>query len=164
PVDLVDQHDVDLAHPDIGQQLLQRRAVERGAGEGAVVVAARDQPPAFVRMRVYICLAGLALGIERVEGKLKIVLGRFARIDGAARELADGSVHGIEAPGRTTQGPFSERAWGRADFLALDWGPADTSWRFSRTRPLHEIAHRNRQFIVQLARTSDNLARDVCAN
>src|SRR5262249_52597085 len=98
PVDLVDQHDVDLARPDIGQQLLQRRAVERGAGEGAVVVAARDQPPALVRLTLYIGLAGLALGIERVEGKLKIVLARFAGIDGAARELADGSVHGIEVP------------------------------------------------------------------
>jgi hypothetical protein len=98
PVDLVDQHDVDLARPDIGQQLLQRGTLERGAGEGAVVVAARDQPPAFVRLTLYICLAGLALGIERVEGKLQIVLGRFARIDGAVRELADGSVHGIEVP------------------------------------------------------------------
>src|SRR5215471_15670399 len=41
---------------------------------------------------------------------------------------------------------------------------ANSSWRLSRTRPLHEIAHRRRQFIVQLARTSDNLARDVCAD
>ena len=85
PVDLINQHNFDLAGADIGQELLQRRAVERGAGESAVVVAAGDPPPAFVRLALYICLTGLALGVERVEGKLKIVLGRLARIDGTAR-------------------------------------------------------------------------------
>src|SRR3981081_2493081 len=79
--------------------------VERGAGECAVVVAAGDQPPAFVRLTLYICLTGLALGIERVEGKLKIVLGRLTRIDGAARGLADGSVHATEIPLR--DGPIA---------------------------------------------------------
>src|SRR5262249_37504714 len=98
PVDLVNQHNVNLARPDIGQELLQRRAVERGAGECAIVVAPGDQPPAFVRLALYICLAGLALSVERVEGQLEIVLGRFARIDGAARELADGSVHATDIP------------------------------------------------------------------
>jgi hypothetical protein len=98
PVDLVDQHNVDLARPDIGQQLLQSRAVERGAGECAVVVAAGDQAPAFVRLALYICLTGLALGIERVEGQLEIVLGRLTRIDGTARELPDGSVHATDIP------------------------------------------------------------------
>ena len=43
-------------------------------------------------------LTGLALGIERVEGKIKIILCRFARVDGAARELASGSVHATENP------------------------------------------------------------------
>ena len=85
PVDLVNQHNVDLARAHLGQELLQRRAVERGTGECTIVVAAADQPPAFVRLALYICLAGLALGVERVEGKLEIVLGRFARIDGTAR-------------------------------------------------------------------------------
>jgi hypothetical protein len=32
------------------------------------------------------------------KGKLEIVLGRFARIDGTARELADGSVHATDIP------------------------------------------------------------------
>src|SRR6516164_1819319 len=110
PVDLVNQHNVNLARLDIGQELLQRRAVERGAGECAVVVAAGDQPPAFVRLALYICLAGLALGVERVEGQLEIVLGRLTRIDGAARELADGSVHATERPSRTRDG--SSPGWG----------------------------------------------------
>ena len=98
PVDLVDERNIDLAGPDVGQELLQRRALERGAGECTVVVAAGDQPPAFVRLTPDIGLARLALGIERVEGKLEIVLGRLARIDRAARELANGCVHGVESP------------------------------------------------------------------
>jgi hypothetical protein len=36
----------------------------------------------------YIGLAGLALGIERVEGKLDIVLGRFARITRPSHQIA----------------------------------------------------------------------------
>ena len=36
-----------LAGADIGQERLQRRAVERGAGECAIVVVARNQPPRY---------------------------------------------------------------------------------------------------------------------
>src|SRR4029453_7229072 len=93
PVDLVNQHNVDLAGPDIRQELLQGGALERGTGEGAVVVAAGDQPPALVRLTLYIGLAGLALGIERAEGKVEVMLARLARIDRTARALADGAVH-----------------------------------------------------------------------
>src|SRR5262245_60472523 len=57
---IVHQHNVDLARAHLGQELLQRRAVERGTGECAIVVAAGDQPPAFVRLALYICLTGLA--------------------------------------------------------------------------------------------------------
>ena len=39
PVDLVNQHDVDRARANIGQQLLQRWPFKRGAGECAIVVA-----------------------------------------------------------------------------------------------------------------------------
>src|SRR5262252_1800441 len=102
PVDLVNQHNVDSARAHLGQEPLQSRAVERGTGECTIVVAAGDQPPAFVRLALYICLASLALSIERVEGKLEIVLGRLARIDGAARELADRSVHATDIPRRAT--------------------------------------------------------------
>ena len=49
PVDLVDHHDVDLAGPDIGQQGLQGRAVERGAREAAIiiVVGTRSRQPSW---------------------------------------------------------------------------------------------------------------------
>jgi hypothetical protein len=42
PVDLVDHHDVDLAGPDLGQQALQGRAIERGSRQAAVVVMVGD--------------------------------------------------------------------------------------------------------------------------
>src|SRR6516225_2960249 len=93
PVDLVDQHNVDRTRPDVGQEPLHGRTVERGAGKGAVVVAAGNQTPAFVRLTLYIGLAGLALGIERGEGKVEVMLARLAGIDGAARVLADGPIH-----------------------------------------------------------------------
>ena len=41
PVDLVDDDDVDLAGADLGQQLLQGRAVKGGAGKRAIIIAAR---------------------------------------------------------------------------------------------------------------------------
>ena len=53
PVDLVNHHDVNLAASDIGQELLQRGPLERGAGERAIVVVDGDQPPAFVRLTLY---------------------------------------------------------------------------------------------------------------
>ena len=59
PVDLVDDDDVDLAGPDLGQQLLQGRAVERGPGKAAVVITVGDQPPALMGLTLDIGLAGL---------------------------------------------------------------------------------------------------------
>ena len=57
-----------------------------------------QQRPMALALTLYIGLTGLALGVERVESKLKIVLGRLARIDGAVRELADRSVHATRPP------------------------------------------------------------------
>ena len=87
-IDLIDDDDVDLAGPDLVQQSLQGRAVERGAGEPAIVVAVRNQAPALMRLALDIGLAGLALGVERVEGEVEIMLGRFAGVDRAAQRLS----------------------------------------------------------------------------
>jgi len=92
PIDLVNQHNVDRPRPDIGQELPHGRTLERGAGECTIVVAVREQALAFVRLTLYICLAGLALGIERGKGKVEVMLGGFAGIDGAAQELMVGNL------------------------------------------------------------------------
>src|SRR5205823_8747680 len=96
PIDLINQHNVDRARPDIREELLQSEPLERGAGECAVVVAGRDEAPALVRLALDIGLTGLALGIKRAEGKVEVMLARLAGIDRAARELADGAVHATE--------------------------------------------------------------------
>ncbi len=84
PVDLVDDHDVDLARFDIGQQALEGRALQRSAREATVIVLAGQQRPAFRCLAQYIGGAGLALGIERVEVLLKTFLARLPGVDGAA--------------------------------------------------------------------------------
>ena len=86
-VDLVDDDDVDLLGPNLLEQRLQGRALQRGAGEAAIVEAVRDQAPALMRLALDIGLAGFALGVEGVEGEIEIMLGRFARIDRAALGL-----------------------------------------------------------------------------
>ena len=86
-VDLVHHYDIDFAGAHLGQKRLQGGAVERSAGEAAVVVVVGRKPPALAGLAADIGLAGFALGIERREGKVEIMLGRFAGIDGAAREL-----------------------------------------------------------------------------
>ena len=50
----------------------------------AVIVFGGDETPAFMGLALDVSLTGLALGIERVELKLEIVVGRFAGIDRAA--------------------------------------------------------------------------------
>ena len=86
-VDLIDHHDGDLAGPDIGQELLQGRAVEGGSREAAIIIAVRNEALALMRLALDVGLAGLALGIERVEFEIEIVLGRFAGVDRAALGL-----------------------------------------------------------------------------
>src|SRR5262249_42569776 len=116
------------------------RAVERGTGECTIVVAAGDHPPAVVRLALYICLAGLALGVERVEGKLEIVLGRFERIDGTARDLSVGSGLATDMPWRTVCGSsatlrrnasmrLTTRCGGAKVFLRSGTAPACLAFR-----------------------------------
>jgi hypothetical protein len=47
-IDFIDHNDGDLAGPDIGQELLQGRAVEGGSGEAAIIVAIGNQAPPFM--------------------------------------------------------------------------------------------------------------------
>src|SRR6202040_714590 len=67
PVDLVDDHDVDPAGSDIGDQVLQGGSLQIAAGESAIVIAGSDQYPALVALAADEGLAGFALRRERVE-------------------------------------------------------------------------------------------------
>ena len=101
PVDLVDDDDIDLARLDVGQQALQGRALQGAAGEAAIVVAVGQQPPALVLLAGDVGLAGLALGIERVEVLLQPLLGGLAGVDGAA----DGARRSCRHPPSATEEP-----------------------------------------------------------
>ena len=83
-VDLIDHHDVDLACANIAQEPLQGRAVHRPPGKAAVVVQSRQDHPAFMLLGEDKGRTGFALGIERVEGLLQALLGRFARVNRAS--------------------------------------------------------------------------------
>ena len=67
PVDLVDDHDIDQPGLDVGEQPLQRRPLQRAAGDAAVVVAVGHQHPALGPLAGDVGLAGLALRVEGVE-------------------------------------------------------------------------------------------------
>ena len=87
PVDLVNQHNIDCSRPDIGQELLHCGTIKRAAGERAIVIPTGDRPPALLRLTLYICLAGLALGVERGEGKVEVMLRGLAGVDVGARRI-----------------------------------------------------------------------------
>ena len=74
---------------DVGKQPLQRRTLQRGARNAAVVIAVRDQDPALGALAGNIGLAGLALGIEAIEFLLQPLLAGFAGVDRAAEFSRD---------------------------------------------------------------------------
>jgi hypothetical protein len=92
-IDLVDDDHVDHPCLDVGQQPLQRRPLQRAAGEAAVVVAVTDQHPAFGALAGDVRLAGVALRVEGVELLVQALVGALPRVDRAAK-LLDGRRHG----------------------------------------------------------------------
>jgi hypothetical protein len=89
-IDRIDHHYGDPGGPNIGQEVLQGRAIDGGTREPAIVVAIRNPAPALMRLALDRGLAGLALGIARVEGEIEIALGRFAGVDRAAEDFSFG--------------------------------------------------------------------------
>jgi hypothetical protein len=53
-----------LSAPNLGEKLLQGRAVERRPGKRPIVIVLGYQPPALVRLALDVGLAGFALRIE----------------------------------------------------------------------------------------------------
>ena len=84
PVDLVDDEDVDPPGLDVGKQALQRRALQGGARDAAIVVTGGQRDPPLVLLAGDIGRAGLALGLQRVEVLLESFFRGFTGIDGAA--------------------------------------------------------------------------------
>ena len=84
PVDLVDDHAVDLAGLDVGHQASEGRPVDVAAGEPAVVVAVGQAGPALAGLAADVGLARLALGVEGVELLLQPLLGALAGVDRTA--------------------------------------------------------------------------------
>jgi hypothetical protein len=94
PVDLVDDDHIHPARLHLGEQPLEAGALHVAAREAAIVIEVGQQRPAFMALAVDIGGAGLTLGIEAVEILVEPLLGRFARVDGAA-DPASGSRLGI---------------------------------------------------------------------
>jgi hypothetical protein len=67
------------------------------------LVNGSQQPPALMGLALDVGLTGFTWGIERIEGEVEIMLGRFARVDGAAQRLRDRHLHGRpdRAPARS---------------------------------------------------------------
>jgi len=91
------------------EQPLQGRAVQVAARIGGVVIMLLKYKPAFCGLGLDIRLTGLALGVERIELKLKTVLGRFPGIDGTPEQLfrvTDHGAYSLSARRPKNFGPF----------------------------------------------------------
>src|SRR5258708_4229424 len=84
-IDLVNDHDIDAAGLNVSHETFKGRAVERAAGHAAIVVAVRDLDPTFPALACDVGLAGLPLGVQRVELHLEAILAGFPGIDRAAQ-------------------------------------------------------------------------------
>jgi hypothetical protein len=82
PIDLADDNNIHLPRPDVGEQALQIGTVEGTSGDPAIVIAIGQKPSALVQLTLYICLAGLPLGVEGIELQIQIMFGGFAGILG----------------------------------------------------------------------------------
>jgi hypothetical protein len=65
-IDLVDDHNIDPALPDVCEQLLQAGTVQAAAREAAVIIMISDQLPAFVSLTLDVGLRGLPLSMKGV--------------------------------------------------------------------------------------------------
>ena len=94
PVHLVEHDDVYPRIFNVRQQPLQCGALHATAGVAPVIIRCLDDFPSFVLLARDIGLAGLPLGMERVELLVQTFLGRFAGIDGAADRMLVIRLHG----------------------------------------------------------------------
>jgi hypothetical protein len=116
PVDLIDDDHVHLIDLDIGKKPFEGRALKRGPGNPAVVVAVGNQKPTLGALTYHICLTGLPLGIKAVEFLFETFLAGFARIDRAA-QFACGWERGLHARPRVFLRPKNTRPFHRVPVM-----------------------------------------------
>src|SRR5262249_47397981 len=98
-----DHDNIDFAGPHIGQKPLEGGALERAAGEPAIVVAIAEQNPPLGPLACDIGPTRLPLGVQRVEVHVEAFLGGFAGVNSAAQlpsrssEVAYGDLPKIRA-------------------------------------------------------------------
>jgi hypothetical protein len=73
---------IDTLQCDVFKKLLKGWPIHVPTGEAPVIVEHRKRDPSLMALAVYIRLAGLALGIERVERLLQALLGGLAGVEG----------------------------------------------------------------------------------
>ena len=83
-IDLVDDNDIDPVGSNVGEELLQGRAVGGSAREAAIVISGTNQCPAGMGLTADIGLRRIILRIERVEVLIEARFGRDPGIDGTA--------------------------------------------------------------------------------
>src|SRR5262249_10318327 len=83
PIDVFDDHDVDPGGVDVGEQTLQRGAVEVRAAAAAIVVTIRDEGP-----------ARLLPEVTRARDPLRSLRDGVARCT-CRRSRVDGAAHGL---------------------------------------------------------------------
>src|SRR5271155_2913551 len=134
PVDLVDDHDVDPAGSDIGDQVLQGGSLQIATGESAIVIAGSHQYPALAALAADKGLAGFALRCERVELLLQPFLGGFAGVDRAAPAVGVAQEHGdytlmIDADEVLELPPGFRMPYLHADSYTIETGEHGHHWR-----------------------------------
>src|SRR3954470_391241 len=96
--------------------MLQGRALQRAAGQPAVIVGGLDQPPALAALAADERLAGFALRMQRVEILLQPFFRRFAGVDGAAPYHSfAGHVFSPKKRGPDQRAPVIRRATSDSD-------------------------------------------------
>jgi hypothetical protein len=90
PVNLVDHDHVDQMGLDIGQQPFKGGPFRRSSGIAGVIIESGKGNPALVPLTLYICVTGLALGMQGVEILFEPLLGGFSGVDRAAKNLCGG--------------------------------------------------------------------------
>jgi hypothetical protein len=85
PVDLIHNDDVDPTSFNVGEKAFEGRAIKRPTVHATIVVTVGNQDPAFPSLAGDIGLAGLSLGVQRVELHLQAFLAGLAGVNRAAQ-------------------------------------------------------------------------------